>query len=165
MVGAETRRVVAAVQDVERARQVEAEEQRGRESVHRVTAVIDGDAPVAPAVAATLPLPTARQRVNRPPREQAFTEPQIVRSRSTEMLRPVRIGAMHALGATRDTGRSLSWFRATTSHLLLPMELPPGLRQLHDTSLTRGQRRAITAYATLYMVVIAVVSAMLITRF
>ena len=82
MVGAETGRVVAAVQDVERTCYIEAEEQRSGEAVHRVAAVIDGDPSVAPAVTATLPLPTARHGINRPSREQAFTESQIVRSHS-----------------------------------------------------------------------------------
>ncbi len=86
VVGAEAGRVVAAVQDVERAGQVEAEEQRGREPVHRVATVGDGDPSVAPAVAAALPLPTAGQRVDCPPCEQAFKEPQIVRSQSVASL-------------------------------------------------------------------------------
>jgi hypothetical protein len=49
---------------VQRAGQVKAEKQCCREPVNCVAAVGDGDAPVAPAVATTLPLPTARRRVN-----------------------------------------------------------------------------------------------------
>ena len=77
--GAEAGRVVAAVQDVQRAAQVEAKKQRGREPVNGVAAVGDGDTSVAPAVVATLPLPTARRRVDRPPSEQAFKDSRIVR--------------------------------------------------------------------------------------
>jgi hypothetical protein len=87
MVGAETRRVVAAVQDVERACQVEAEEQGGREAVNRVATVANGDPSVAPAVAAALPLPAAGQRVDCPLCEQAFEESQVVRSQSVASLR------------------------------------------------------------------------------
>ena len=75
VVGAEAGRVVAAVQDVERTCQVEAEKERGREPVHGVAAVGDGDPPVTPTVATTLPLPTPGDRVNRPSGQQAFTEP------------------------------------------------------------------------------------------
>ena len=79
MVGTEARRIVAAVQDMERACQIEAEKQRSSEAVHRVATVGNSDPPVAPPVTATLPLPTARRRVNSPPRKHAFTESRIVR--------------------------------------------------------------------------------------
>jgi hypothetical protein len=75
VVGAEAGPVVAAVDDVERACQGEAEEQCGREPVYGVAAVGDGDPPVAPAVAGALPLPTAGQVVDRPPCEQPLTDP------------------------------------------------------------------------------------------
>ncbi|MGZ4380245.1 MAG: hypothetical protein ACXVZ3_02310 [Gaiellaceae bacterium] len=77
---------MAAVQDLERACQVEAEEQRGREPVDRVAAVGDGDAPVPPAVAAALPPPAARQWVDRPLLEQAFANPDNVRPQSVDLL-------------------------------------------------------------------------------
>jgi hypothetical protein len=75
VVGAEATRVVAAVEDVKRTCQVETKKERGRETVHRVAAVGNRDPPVTPAVATTLPLPTAGPRVDRPPCEQPLTEP------------------------------------------------------------------------------------------
>src|SRR5512135_2512086 len=87
VVGAEAGRVVAAVQDMQRACQVKAKKQRGQEPVDRVAAVGDGDPSVAPAVAAALPLPAAGQRVDPPPLEQAPTERQIVRVRRLTWLR------------------------------------------------------------------------------
>jgi hypothetical protein len=75
---------------VQRAGQVKAEKQCCREPVNCVAAVGDGDAPVAPAVATTLPLPTARRRVDRAPREQAFSDLRIVRAQCGGVLHPVR---------------------------------------------------------------------------
>ena len=71
MVGPKTAGIVAAVKDVQLAFQLKAQEKRGREPVNREPAMRDGDPPVAPAVTAALPLPTASHGIDLPLREQA----------------------------------------------------------------------------------------------
>jgi hypothetical protein len=70
MVGSEAARVIAAMEDVQLAAELEAEEERGGKAVHRVAPVPDRDPTVPPTVTPALPLPTTRCRVDRPQRQE-----------------------------------------------------------------------------------------------